>query len=283
MPRLALFGRLDTAPVPEALAGHGRADQEGTTAMSSLTEQRPPAAPVRRSTPKRIASLLQGVAIAVGFAMLVGGVVLVAVQYRPYRIPSTSMSPTIQVGDTVLARKTDGGTVGRGDIVVFSEPLWGGATMVKRVAALGGDTVACCDAGQRLTVNGVGVDESYADEKLGPGAGFSITVPEGRLFLLGDSRANSLDSRSHLDVASGTVAASDVVARVEAIAWPSDRMASVPRADAFDAIAGRPASRHGLLVPATYAAVGGALLVLAAGAAGGIAGLAGRLLGRRRT
>ncbi|MEV8097308.1 signal peptidase I [Kitasatospora sp. NPDC085879] len=233
----------------------------------SVTE-RPVAAPAARRPRRSVASVLQGVAIAVGFAMLVGGFGLIALQYRPYRIPSTSMSPTLQVGDTVLAHRADGASVGRGDIVVFSEPLWGGATMVKRVVAVGGDTVACCGSEGRLTVNGVAVDEPYTDDHLGPGEGYRITVPEGRLFLLGDSRSNSLDSRSHLDVASGTVAATDVVGRVEGIVWPSARIAAVPRTPAFDEVKGPTASRHGLLVPAGYAAVGGAVLVLAAGAAG---------------
>ncbi|WP_431680713.1 signal peptidase I [Kitasatospora sp. KL5] len=248
--------------------------------MSSVTE-RPVATPAARKPRRNIASALQGVAIAVGFAMLVGGFGLIALQYRPYRIPTTSMSPTLQIGDTVLARKTDGASVGRGDIVVFSEPLWGGATMVKRVVAVGGDTVACCDAGGHLTVNGVPVDEAYADERIGPGAAFSTTVPEGRIFLLGDSRSNSLDSRAHLDVASGTVAASDVVARVEGIAWPSARIMALPRTTAFDAVKGPKASKHGLLVPASYAAVGGGALVLLAGAAGWVVSF-GHWVQRRR-
>ncbi|MEU2627601.1 signal peptidase I [Kitasatospora sp. NPDC007106] len=247
--------------------------------MSSVTE-RPATAATPRRPRRSIASLLQGVAIAVGFAMLVGGFAYLALQYRPYRIPTTSMTPTLKNGDTVLAHRTDGASVGRGDIVVFSEPLWGGATMVKRVVAVGGDTVACCGSDGRLTVNGTAVDEPYTDQHLGPGEGYRITVPEGRIFLLGDSRSNSLDSRSHLDLASGTVAATDVVARVEGIVWPSDRTAAVPRTTAFDDVKGRPASAHGLLVPAAYAAVGGGALVLAAGAAGWAVSIV-RWVGRR--
>lgn len=248
--------------------------------MSSVTEQRMPVAPAPRRTAFRVASVLQGAAVAVGFVMLAGGFALAAVEYRPYQVPSASMAPTIQVGDTVLARRTTGSAVGRGDVVVFSEPLWGNATMVKRVVAVGGDTVACCDADGRLVVNGVGVGEPYADTKSGPGPEFSIVVPPGRLFLLGDFRMNSLDSRSHLDVAGGTVAESDVVARVDGIAWPSARIAALPRTTAFDALAGRNASEPGLLVPAVATASGGGLLVLVAAGAGWVAAAAGRV--RRR-
>ncbi|GAA5011653.1 signal peptidase I [Kitasatospora paranensis] len=248
--------------------------------MSSVTE-RPAAKPAPARRRRSAASLLQGVAIAVGFALLVGGFGLIAMDYRPYRVPTTSMSPTIQPDDTVLARKIGGGSVGRGDIVVFTEQSWGGATMVKRVVAVGGDTVACCDSAGHLTVNGVGVTEPYADVRGGTGAAFSITVPEGRLFLLGDSRFNSLDSRSHLDVASGTVAASDVVAKVEARVWPSSRATFLGRTAAFDALKGPIATRPGLLAPAAYGAVGGAALVLLAGAMGSVASLVRRVSRRR--
>ncbi|MFD9126534.1 signal peptidase I [Kitasatospora sp. NPDC059571] len=248
--------------------------------MSSVTERAAASpTPVRRR--RRVASVLQGLAIAVGFAMLVGGFGLIALDYRPYRVPTTSMSPTVEPGDTLLARKVGGGSVGRGDVVVFSEQAWGGATMVKRVVGVGGDTVASDPAG-RISVNGTVIDETYSDAGKGVGAAFSVTVPEGRLFLLGDSRLNSLDSRSHLDVASGTVAATDVVAKVEAIAWPSSRASLLARTAAFDSLKGPAATRPGLLAPAGYAAVGGAALVLIAALMGWVATLVQRLARRRR-
>ncbi len=230
---------------------------------------------------RRAGSIVQGVAIALGMVLMCGGFGLIAVDYRPYRIPSASMSPTLEVGDTVLARTTGGGTVGRGDVVVFRDQLWGGELMVKRVVAVGGDTVACCDTGNRLTVNGRAVDEPYIDSHQLQGAGFGIEVPAGRLFMMGDNRLNSLDSRMHLDIAGGTVPAGDVVARVEGTVLPFGRAGTFGRTVAFDAIGGPGASGPGPLAPAVYATVAGAALIVLASAAGGVAGLA-RRVGRKR-
>ncbi|MEU9129127.1 signal peptidase I [Kitasatospora sp. NPDC048540] len=218
--------------------------------------------------------VLQGAVIALGFVMLVVGFAVIAVDYRPYRIPSASMTPTIEVGETVLARKVDGGAVGRGDIVIFQDPVWGNAELIKRVVAVGGDTVACCDNGQRLTVNGVAIDEPYLNQGTGPGDPFSITVPAGRLFLMGDFRANSLDSRSHLEIASGTVAASAVKARVEATVLPIARTGVHKRTSAFDSIGAPTAHGPGPLRPAVYAMVVGVSLVVLASGIGSIVSLA---------
>ncbi|WP_246192808.1 signal peptidase I [Kitasatospora atroaurantiaca] len=248
--------------------------------MSGVVERTAPA-PSAAKARRSMASIVQGVAIALGFVMLVGGFGVIATGYRPFLIPTASMSPTLESGDTVLARKVDGGSVGRGDIVVFREPLWGGAVMVKRVVAVGGDTVACCDAQHRLLVNGTPIDEPYLPQQMTSGAGFTTTVPAGRLFLLGDFRDNSLDSRSHLDVASGTIAASDVTGRVEGTVWPFDRMSASERTVAFDRLGGAVASRPGLLEPAAYVMVGGAALIVLASAAGGVVSLGRRA--RRRS
>ncbi|WP_354642482.1 signal peptidase I [Kitasatospora camelliae] len=224
--------------------------------------------------------MVQGVVIALGFVLLIAGFVLVAVDYRPYRIPTNSMSPTIEVGDTVLARKADGGSIGRGDVVVFKDETWGTGEMVKRVVAVGGDTVACCDEQGRLTVNGTPVDEPYIDRKVGQSAAFNTTVPTGRLFLLGDFRLNSLDSRSHLELAGGTVPESGVVARVEATVLPIGRAGVHDRVTAFDAVGGRTAHGPGLLEPAVQASVSGAALIVLASAAGWLVSLV-RLVRRR--
>ncbi|MGW0731187.1 signal peptidase I [Streptomyces sp. NPDC002851] len=90
--------------------------------------------------------------------------------------------------------------------------------VVKRVIGIGGDRVACCDAG-RVTVHGKPLDEPYLlDGGTGQGSStyddYDVRVPEGRLFLLGDNRANSRDSRSFLNEQSGTFAASGVRGRV---------------------------------------------------------------------
>ncbi|MER8187429.1 signal peptidase I [Kitasatospora sp. NPDC094015] len=235
--------------------------------MSSVAE-RTASAPAGTRPRRSVAVVVQGAVIALGFVMLVAGFGLVAVDYRPYRVPSASMSPTIKIGDIVLARKTDGAGVGRGDIVIFKDSVWGDSDMVKRVVAVAGDTVSCCDSRQRLLVNGVPIDEPYVDRGIGSGEAFSITVPEGRLFVLGDFRTNSIDSRSHLEIASGTLPASDVQARVAATVLPTSRIAVHQRTTAFDALSGPRAHGPGPLQPAAYAMVSGVALVLLAAAAG---------------
>ncbi|MGW2254365.1 signal peptidase I [Kitasatospora sp. NPDC001660] len=245
--------------------------------MSSVVEQTAdrPSAPSRPR--QRAAAVVQGVLIGLGLVLLIGGFAVIAVGYRPYNIPSASMSPTLQIGDTVLARKVDGGSVGRGDVVVFKDQAWGGELMVKRVVAVGGDTVATTADGRRLTVNGTPVDEPYLAAQGPQGAAFSVTVPQGRLFLLGDNRLVSLDSRTHLGVDGGTVPADAVEARVEATVMPFGRMGEFARTGAFDGIAGPRAAGPGPLIPAAAATVVGAALIVVTSAVGGVAGLARRL------
>ncbi|MGW4384280.1 signal peptidase I [Kitasatospora sp. NPDC004531] len=219
--------------------------------------------------------------IAIGFVMLVGGFAVLAVQYRPYKIPTGSMSPTLEIGDTVLARTADEKSIGRGDVVVFQDPDWGNATLVKRVAAVGGDTVSG-DREGRITVNGHQLTEPYLAKATVVATEFSVTVPEGRLFLLGDFRGNSMDSRSHLDVAFGTVPASGVRARVEAVILPLSRSGLEERTTAFDELGAPRAHEAGALVPAAWTSVGGAALIVLASAAGWAVSLGGKLRGRRK-
>ncbi|MFE7589890.1 signal peptidase I [Kitasatospora sp. NPDC057512] len=248
--------------------------------MSSVVEQTAdhPTAPARAR--RRPAAVLQGVALALGLVLMVGGFALIAIDYRPYKIPTASMHPTLRVGDTVLARTVGGGDIGRGDVVVFRDQAWGGELMVKRVVAVGGDTVATSGADHRLTVNGQPVDEPYLATQGGQGQPFSVTVPQGRLFLLGDNRVGSLDSRTHLEVDGGTVPAEAVEARVEATVLPFGRTGLLDRVTDFDGFAGPKASQPGPLEPSAYAAVAGAALILVTSAVGGVAGLARRLRGR---
>lgn len=248
--------------------------------MSSVVEQPVDRPPVPARARRGPAAVLQGVALALGLVLMVGGFALIAIDYRPYKIPTASMHPTLRAGDTVLARKADGGDIGRGDVVVFREQAWGGELMVKRVVAVGGDTVATTGAEHRLTVNGQPVDEPYLATQGRQGDEFSVTVPQGRLFLLGDNRLGSLDSRTHLEVDGGTVPAEAVEARVEATVQPFGRMGLLDRVTDFDGFAGPKASQPGPLGPLTYAAVAGAALILVTSAVGGVAALARRLRGR---
>ncbi|MFJ8046105.1 signal peptidase I [Kitasatospora sp. NPDC096147] len=220
-------------------------------------------------------------AIGLGFVLMVGCFAVIAVQYRPYRIPTQSMEPLLKAGDTVVARPVPADGPGRGDVVVFRDPLWGNSTLVKRVVGIGGDTVVCCDAQHRLVVNDHPVDETYRAETHLDDQRFSTTVPDGRLFLLGDNRPLSLDSRSHLDLAGGTVAVSEVLGRVDATVWPAGRAGVSGRTAVFDGVPGRAAAGPGPIGPLALGTVTGAGLVLLASLAGGVVSLAGQR--KRRT
>jgi signal peptidase I len=178
----------------------------------------------------RTGQRLSGLAVALGLVLFLGGFAWGAVVYRPYTVPTRSMAPTIEAGDRVLAERVDGGEVRRGDVVVFKDATWSNAPMVKRVVAVGGDTVSCCQDGG-LTVNGKKIDEPYLPEGAAAETGPfpTVTVPRGRLFLLGDERGSSLDSTAHLtEAARGTVASGAVEARVDAVVWPMDGMLQRP-------------------------------------------------------
>lgn len=224
----------------------------------------------------RLSGTLQAIGITVGLIGLVGGFALLAFLYRPYTVPTDSMRPTVKPGDIVLAHRVDGKDVGRGDIVVFNDPVWGTANEVKRVIGVGGDTVACCDSRGRTSVNGVPLTEPYLAPTLpGTGTTFSAEVPAGRLFLMGDNRPVSIDSRSRLttDDLGGTVPTSAVLARVEGKAWPLGSAGTSDRTTAFDALPGPHATAHGPLAALGYAITGGGLLVLLTAAAGTVEGL----------
>ncbi|MFJ9807095.1 signal peptidase I [Streptomyces sp. NPDC101158] len=218
----------------------------------------------------RLGRVLSGLAVAVGCVLFLGGFVIGAVLYQPFTVPSDSMTPTLDVGSKVLAQRIDGTDVKRGDIVVFTDPMWGNVPMVKRVVGVGGDTVACCGAGGRITLNGKEIDEPYLRQgKIASAVEFSATVPAGKLFLLGDERHNSMDSRAHLQEAGhGTVPVSSVIGRVDAVAWPAKGVLERPAN--FAALPGG-ISGPGPVGPLFYAIVAGCVLILAGAAYGPVA------------
>ena len=185
-------------------------------------------------------------------------VVLVAVVrslvVQSFVVPTGSMSPTVRPGDRVVVSRWSHvfGEVRRGDVVVFdgagvfgpaaarsSSPLAqagrgaaallgvpvGDQDYVKRVVGLPGERVACCDAAGRITVDGKPLVEPYLGGS-GPASAtpFDVVVPPGRLWVMGDDRGDSADSRSHLgDPGGGTVPVERVVGRVVGIYWPVGR------------------------------------------------------------
>ncbi|MEV5875597.1 signal peptidase I [Streptomyces sp. NPDC052101] len=218
---------------------------------------------------------LSGVAVALGLVLFLGGFAWAAVSYRPYTVPTSSMTPTIDAGDRVLAQKVDGGEVRRGDVVVFEDKSWvTNSKVVKRVVAVGGDTVSCCTDG-KLTVNGKQIDETYLPKgSLAENQNFpTVKVPDGRLFLLGDERQGSLDSTAHLtDAAKGTVSRDAVTARVDAVVWPWKGSLKSPTG--FESLGAL--SQPGPLDTIELLILSGAVLVLVGGAYGPIAGRLGR-------
>ena len=173
---------------------------------------------------------------------------------EPFQVPSGSMEGTLRVGDRVLVNKLAyrfGGTPHRGDVIVFdgedSFRTTGGTDYVKRVIGVGGDRVTCCDAQGRITVNGHAIDETYLHPGDRPSrVPFDIVVPPGRLWVMGDHRDDSRDSRDHLgDPGGGTVPVGKVIGRAEWIAWPVGHWTKLGRPAAFAAVPAPAAGRHG--------------------------------------
>lgn len=143
-------------------------------------------------------------------AVLIIGIVLVRIfVIAPYRVPSESMEPTVATGSYIIGSKTS--DPHKGDVVVFTNEDWGETNYVKRIVAIEGDTVGGCDSEGRLLVNRKPVFEDYVDGNTG--CNFpEIVVPEGRVWVMGDNRLNSADSRYHTfgsgggaDVDAGTI------------------------------------------------------------------------------
>ncbi|WP_243730384.1 signal peptidase I [Nesterenkonia salmonea] len=171
---------------------------------------------------------------------------------RAFYIPSESMQPTLEVDDRIVVNLLAPGVmdIQRGDVVVFEDTRswWGSPEpqtssvqealifiglapdtsshyVVKRVIGLEGDEVECCDDDGRILVNGEPIDEPYLFPGMEPStSSFDVTVPEGHVWLLGDNRSASADSRSHADEPDqGAVPEEDIIGRTLSIVWPVDR------------------------------------------------------------
>ena len=221
----------------------------------------PPPGPQRASRGRWVfvRELAIVVVIALGLSFLVKTFLV-----QPFSIPSPSMENTLITGDRILVSKftPQHSQLHRGDVVVFSEPTtWGPGEsspnlvkrivkdgligvgilpggpdhLVKRIIGLPGDRVVCCNADNQLMINGHPITEKYLPQgeksNDGPDARFDITVPAGKVWVLGDNRADSADSRVHnLDGkgVDGTVPIDDITGQVVAIAWPISRIGGLP-------------------------------------------------------
>ncbi|VEW14507.1 Signal peptidase I S [Brevibacterium casei] len=172
------------------------------------------------SSPRRLSPTVWKVLAAIAVVIVVLGASVRGFVIQRFTIPSESMQPTLMAGDTISVWRPDalGGRIDRGDIVVFDgrgsfvddalpTPLqkigsWVGVGprdvyFVKRVIALGGDTVECCDAQGRLLLNGEPLNEEYAPLPASA-TEFSTRIPQGTMWVMGDNRNDSADSRALL-------------------------------------------------------------------------------------
>lgn len=208
----------------------------------------------------------QELGLLLGIALVLA-ILIKAFLMQAFYIPSASMNDTLIENDRILVQKVSywgGGDPQRGDVVVFADPggwldpsesrvpgnpvarvleAFGlyptGGHLVKRVIGVGGDEVKCCDERGRITVNGVPLNEaSY----LAPGAqpsliDFDVKVKPGYVWVQGDNRANSADSRVHLgDPGGGQVPVDDVVGKVFAVVWPLSHAKLLHRPATFDSV-----------------------------------------------
>ncbi|MET8449184.1 signal peptidase I [Streptomyces sp. NPDC005209] len=208
---------------------------------SSRPATRGPEGRSRFALVPRLADLVPGgritltVFVCLAFLLLLNTFVV-----QPFQIPSGSMEQGLRIGDRVLVNKLAyrfGAEPRRGDVVVFDGTgYFGDADYIKRVVGVGGDHVVCCDKKARIEVNGRPVDETAF---LHPGdrastVPFDVVVPEGRLFLLGDHRSDSSDSRDHLgSPGGGMVPVGDVIGRADWIAWPYGHWTRIRRPAAY--------------------------------------------------
>jgi len=182
-----------------------------------------------------------------------------------FYIPSGSMENTLQVSDRVAVNKVPfiSNSINRGDVVVFRDPdNWlpeiidyqtnkyvakaksalvavgvlpnpAKQYLVKRVIGVAGDHIVCCTKDDKLSINGVEVTEPYIFAGNKPSdMTFDVTVPEGKIWVMGDHRGASADSRYHQeDINQGFVPVSKVTGRVVAVIWPFKNITYVPKVD----------------------------------------------------
>jgi signal peptidase I len=179
--------------------------------------------------------------------------------FRAFFIPSESMVDTLDVDDRIFVNLLvpEPFSLSRGDVVVFRDTkgwlppappetegpfTWvqDGLTfvgllpdnseqhLVKRVIGLPGDHVVCCDAGGKLTINGTALDEAYVNPAEVPQVrNFDVIVPEGKVWVMGDNRNHSADSRAHMDADGGFIDLDDLEGKAAVIAWPLNRITTL--------------------------------------------------------
>ena len=252
---------------PDTPGPQGNQDGQDPAAADAQAAEQAPADEKKKKRRKR--PFWRDLVVIV-VAALALTILLKAFVVEVFSIPSGSMENTLLPGDRVLVSKIvyRFRDIARGDVVVFSGQgswgpdappppgnlfirLWGdltnligvtapGTDYIKRVIGLPGDHVVCCDAQGRVTVNGVPLSEqSYIHPGDVPSSvPFDIMVPAGHLWVMGDNRADSDDSRYRTtDPGGGSIPESEVVGRAFVIIWPPSRIGDLPIPATFQQVA----------------------------------------------
>lgn len=189
--------------------------------------------------------------------------------FRAFYIPSESMMNTLDVNDRIFVNLLVPEPIAlqRGDVIVFRDtknwlqptaqkpagPMTGVQNaltfvgllpdnseqhLVKRVIGLPGDHVICCDGSGRLSVNGTALDEKYVNSAEVPQVRtFDVVVPAGKVWVMGDNRNHSADSRAHMETNGGFIDIADIEGQAAVIAWPLDRITGLDNyPDVFRAV-----------------------------------------------
>lgn len=262
------------APTPDSsAAGHTSDGTEAdsvsvaNTAASEDNETATESDEHEHSTGRKIFTAGREIVIVVVVALAVSAIVR-AFLFQAFYVPSQSMENTLLINDRILVSKIDMrlSHVKRGEIIVFKDPGgWLPPTtgdssaagvvqkglqfvgllpstsedhLVKRIIGLPGDHVKCCSVNREIVVNGKPLNETAY---INPSGGtdqlqFDITVPKGNVFVMGDNRADSADSRYHLSVRNGGVPISDITGRAILRIWPADRWATLPIPEVFSTV-----------------------------------------------
>ena len=210
----------------------------------------------RKDKNKKRPSLGRELLTVVGTALVLS-ILVRTFLIQAFYVPSGSMEDTLQENDRIIVSKISTRLTGidRSNVIVFHDPGgWlgegfpnpydtpvgrvlqaigivpsnSGNDLVKRVIGVANDKIECCDAQGRITVNGVVIDESYTkDGVTSDQVTFSVLVPEGNVFVMGDNRGNSEDSRFHLDKNNGMIPVEEIIGRVAMRIWPVGRIGGI--------------------------------------------------------